>query len=393
MKRNYYKEGLELGRKIRHEKLRQWKREIPKIDEIFERDCLNFKKWFDSYQKLINFGPRQIKYIKEKEKKLIIKYTNYAKGVKGDFKVIIPAKIKIDEDFQYFFGLWCGDKIGGGRVGIGNIQKELIFYTKGYLEKIHQKPILSLMKSSKVKDLPDFGIKFDETRIVKGMPGTHVFCVFAVNGIFKSFFDYLLKNLDTFLDLLPNRNIFFAGLFDAEGNISLEDECFRWACKNKKEVEVYRKYLSNYKLFRRYDGSNLVTYNKKMFIELIFPYIKHKEKINRIKLIHLGEGHLDNRFINILNHINNNKYITNSELAKILNVKKIWSQTRFLEKFKYIKSKGYPKKLFITKRGLKEICFPSDASVVEGPLPSTGKSTRKEFQTTKTPKRFLTSLE
>ena len=187
------------------------------------------------------------------------------------------------------------------------------------------------------------------------MPGDWVVCVYSVNGILKSFFDYLYESLDDFLNILPSRNIFFAGLFDAEGNVFLEDECFRWACKDLKKVNIYKKYLKKYNLFNRYDGANLITNNVESFSKLVFPYIRHKEKINQCQLIFNGEGYLDKRFRNILSMINKNQDKTISEISKIMNRKKLWAQIRFLEKHKYIYSKGYPKHIHMTDKGLSEL--------------------------------------
>jgi len=170
-----------------------------------------------------------------------------------------------------------------------------------------------------------------------------------------SFFDYLYKNLNEVLNLLPNRYIFFAGLFDAEGNILLEDNCFRWSCLDEEKVKIYIKHLKELNLFNRYDGCNLVSYNKEIFTKEILPYLKHSAKINKSNLVCYKTGKLENRFLEILNLIKNNHGITNLELAKVLKRVKRYSQTRFLENLGYIKTMNYPKQLFITQKGLEEI--------------------------------------
>lgn len=251
--------------------------------------------------------------------------------------------------------MWCGDNASGSRLGIINKNEKLIFTAEKYLKKIYQKPKFVLLKSSKLDATPNLPMSIDEIWEVKNMAGTWVILVFCVNGILKSFFDYLLKNLDEFLDMLPRRNIFFAGLFDAEGSVFFEDECFRWSCRNMKEVEIYRKYLNKFNLFGRYDGSNIVTNNKIKFSELILPYLRHEEKINRSRLICFDEGYIDDRFRNILRIIKNNEGITIMKLAKNLKKSKAYSQVGFLKKYKYIRTKDYPKRVYITMRGLKEI--------------------------------------
>jgi hypothetical protein len=83
--------------------------------------------------------------------------------------------------------------------------------------------------------------------------------------------------------------------------------------------------------------------------------LKHKEKVNKARLVCFGKGHLDDRFRRILIIIKNNQGKIISELAKIMNRKKLWAQIRFLEKYKYIICEGYPKKVYISRKGLKEL--------------------------------------
>ena len=52
-------------------------------------------------------------------------------------------------------------------------------------------------------------------------------------------------------------------------------------------------------MFRRYDGSNLVSYNSKKFITNILPYLKHPQKINDTNLIGSKKGKLNKRFLTI----------------------------------------------------------------------------------------------
>lgn len=44
-----------------------------------------------------------------------------------------------------------------------------------------------------------------------------------------------------------------------------------------------------------------------------------------------------------------------SELRRIIDKKKLWVQIKFLEDYKYIKPEGYPKRIFITNKGLTEL--------------------------------------
>ena len=108
-------------------------------------------------------------------------------------------------------------------------------------------------------------------------------------------------------------------------------------------------------LFKRYDGSSLVTYNKNYFIKNIFPYIKHKQKINRINLLFFDKGYLEDRFKKLLICINDSPGKELKEIAHIAKKKKVYAQCKFLCKKGYIKTEGYPMKLYVTKKGLNEI--------------------------------------
>lgn len=348
--------GLNLGRKLRNEQLKMWRSELPEIKDLTKNSSLNLEKWFSTYQKLIDFGARVLESIIIEDNKIIINHRSYVKKEQKHFRLVLPRRIKIDNRFQYFFGLWCGDKVGGGRIGVANKSPELNQITAEYLKNnLYQNPQFVLHKSSRINRLPKLNFSIDKIEEVKDMPGDWVLCVQSVNGILKSFFDYLDQNLDEFLNILPNKNIFFAGLFDAEGNVFLEDKCFRWACMNARKVEIYKKYLKKYGLFHRYDGGNLITNNVKTFSELVLPYLKHKGKINKTQLIWLGKGYLDKKFKNILNVINKNQNKNVSELGRIIGKKKLWPQVKFLEDYKYVKSLGYPKRIFITNKGLTEL--------------------------------------
>lgn len=345
---------MKTGAKKRHKKLRSLRENIPTVEQISYNNHLNIKKWFDCYQRLLEVGPRKINNIKEEGNLLIINHTNFVKGKKKKFKLILPKLLKMDDEFCYFFGLWCGDRAGGGRIGVVNKDEQLNKFTNYYLKRLYQSPKIIILKSSKIKKLPKLNLEFDAIQEVKGMAGTYVPIVFAVNGVLKQFFFYLDKQLDEFLDIIPNKNAFFAGLFDAEGNVSLEDNCFRWSCKDKEKVKIYIKHLKKANLFRRYDGGNLVCYNKKDFSELIFPYLKHPLKINDTKLVCFYRGKLNKRFLNIINVVKENNGSDLKKLAKALKRVKIHAQIKVLERLGYVQSQGYPKRIYITQKGLAE---------------------------------------
>ena len=347
--RNYYLKGLEIGRKFRKKQLEEFRNEIPKVNELIKDNSLNFEKWFDYYQKLINFGCREIKSIERENNKLKITYTNYANGKKKLFSTLFPRKIEIDEDFLYFFGLWVGDKAGGGRLGIMNKNKTINLYTAQYLRKLFQQPEFVLHVHD--NNIPKLSYKIDKIVRINSVRNGYSISVHATNSMLKSFFEYLETDLDSFLSLVSNKNIFFAGLFDAEGNVFLEDKCFRWSSKNERNIEIFTKHLKELNLFKRFDGCNLVTYNKEIFLKKILPYIKHPQKINDTNLILYKTGTLSMRFNRILKFVNDNPGKTAKEIAKALKMVKIYAQLKCLEYLELIKANNYPRKMFTTNKG------------------------------------------
>lgn len=349
----YHKAGLSLGREIRKRQLQNWKKEIPSINQIITKNHINLEIWFDKYLKLINYGYRKFKKIEKKGNKINIEYYNYSNSKKVLFRNSLPKKIKINKEFQYFFGLWCGDRIGKGRFGVVNQNKEIIFFTDYYLKKLYQTPKIVLMVSPKC-EVPEYGIKVNQTLVYSSIK-SYGYYVYSQNNTLFTFFDYLYQNLDYVLSNLPNKNIFFAGLFDAEGNVFLEDKCVRWSCKTKRLIKIYVKYLKELHLYDRYDGYNFVAYNLLNFLKLVYPFIKHKGKVNNINLLFNCNGELSNRFLIILTHIYNNPGEKVKDVAKALKRVKLYAQIRFLEDYNYVHSEGYPKTVYLTIKGLKEL--------------------------------------
>jgi len=345
--------GLIIGRNFRKRQLKNWRKELPSVNKIIGKKRLDLEKWFESYLKLINFGCRKFKKIRKEGNKIIIQYYNYSNSKKRLFHNILPRRIKIDKDFQYFFRLWCGDRVGKGRFGVVNQNEDINLITIKYLKKIYQKPKVVLMINPNIK-IPDLKINIEKIMKYKSLKTYGVY-VYSQNNILFTFFDYLAQNLNTTLSVLPNKNIFFAGLFDAEGNVFLEDRCLRWSCKTKKYLRVYQRHLKDLDLYHRYDGSNFVTYNLQTFLDAVYPFIKHKNKINDIRLLCNLNGKLKNRFLNILKEVYKKPCAKIKELAKGLKRAKLYSQIRFLEDTGYVYIKEYPKKVYLTEKGLKEL--------------------------------------
>jgi DNA-binding Xre family transcriptional regulator len=348
------KQNLESGRTLRHKQLKNWRKDLPIIDELITGNSINIEKWFKAYRKLLETGKRKIEKFEKHDNKIIITYRNFVKSKLKKFTKVLPLKMALDEEFQYFFGLWCGDRAGGGRLGIINKSEALLDFTKHFLEKLYQNPRYELLKS-KNANVPSFEFKIDKITEIANMKGAYAVLVYSVNGTLKSFFDYLEENLDRFLDIIPNKNIFFAGLFDAEGNVLFEDGVFRWACKHPIRTKIYAKHLKSLNLFDRYDGSNLVTKNIPVFKKLVLSYLKQEDKIGKASIICGLSGRLDGRFKSILNVIANHNNVTSRELAKLLKLKKAYAQVNFLAKFGYVRRHGYPKGIEIMEKGLKEV--------------------------------------
>lgn len=157
------------------------------------------------------------------------------------------------------------------------------------------------------------------------------------------------------LILGANNRPFFAGLFDAEGNVSAYNKSLRWACQKDELVKIYTRYLKKLNLFDRYDGGCLVTYNVKEFYEKIFPFMKHDKKINLLEVMHSGSGKLPEEYIAILNYISNNPLMTQREITKALKKNKVYSELKLLTDFDYIQSVGYPYKYKMTNKGNKTL--------------------------------------
>ena len=148
---------------------------------------------------------------------------------------------------------------------------------------------------------------------------------------------------------------FFAGLFDAEGNVSLYNKSFRWACKNEKLIKIYLNFLKKLDMRPHYDGGCLVSYNKDIFYDKIYPYMKHNDKINLTKIMLTGKGILPKRHLRVLSQVYLVPQSTQQELSKALKENKMYSELRLLTQFGYINCKGYPMKFKITNKGLKTL--------------------------------------
>ena len=343
--------NLNLGREKRKEQFKALKKKIPRLNKIINKNYINIEIWFNEYKNLVNSNFRKLKILDKKDY-LILEYNNFTKNGYKDFKVELPKKINLDDELIYFFGLWCGDRSGGKRFGICNQNINVINFTEYFLKKYKQKieKILYITKNTPEPEM-DYDKKFIIDKEIRGW----VLSTHTNNGIFASFFYYLQSHLNEFLTMISNRFPFFAGLFDAEGNVSLYNKSLRWACKKDNLIKIYSNNLKELNLFDGYDGNSILCYNVNEFYKKIFPYMKHNNKINMIKFLYNGEGNLSKDLMDILKIIKINSDITSKEIAKALKKNKVYSELGLLKKFGFISQNNYPYTYKINEKGLKSI--------------------------------------
>lgn len=332
------KNNLLGGREKRKKYFINLKEDIPLFSEVIKTDFLDVSLWFSKYKHLVNSNFRKIQ-INEEINNFLISYSNFTRKGYKKFSVKLPKRIFLTEDFYYFFGLWCGDRTGGKRFGVCNKNQEILKFVAKYLKENYQNIERILIIKEGVSEPI---IKYDKKYVIKDSGNGWVLSVHSNNGILASFFYYLQSNLNEFLDISKNKGAFFAGLFDAEGNVSLYNKSFRWACKNKELIKIYTKHLREIGLYDGYDGNCLITYNLKSFIELIVPYMRHKEKINNSNFLFLGKPPLPKGYNKVLEFIKNNPKKNAKEIAKALNKNKLYSELKLLSDFNFITHEDYP---------------------------------------------------
>lgn len=344
-------EQLSKGREKRKEQFKKMKRDIPPLKHITKGTYLDFKEWFDKYKFLVNSNFRKLN-IKERKEYIVAKYENFTKKGFKHFEVKLPSKILLDDEFIYFLGLWCGDRAGGKRFGVCNQNEKIINFVENFLNKNYQNVEKILyMKKGLIEPKLIYDKKFLIDKDINGW----VLSTHSNNGILASFFHYIQSDLEDFLALNKNNCAFFAGLFDAEGNVSLYNKSFRWACHDKEMIKIYSKFLKRLNLYDGYDGNCMISYNKREFYDKILPYMKHSDKINLTKLMITGKGNLPRKYISVLDKISNSSNLTAKEVAKALKETKVYSELRLLKDFGFITSTNYPNKYKITNKGNKTL--------------------------------------
>lgn len=342
---------MDVGKECRKNNLRELQQNYPHISDVVRGGVLNVELWFSHHERLL----RQMRHDLSVEKinnKILIEFSDCANGEKKQCKRTLPKKIELDEDFLYFFGLWLGDNVGRPRFGIVNKEKTINEETAKILRKYGQDVHSHLYIG---EHMPTPNVDVEKVYKIKNGTNGWAIQVFSSNGIFNTFFEYLENHLDEVLRSVDT-NIVFAGLFDAEGNVFLEDSCVRWSCKDEEQLRIYKKHLTEMKLHDRYDGhGNMVSYNLYGFEKRILPYLRHPQKVNACNLLLNRRGELPMRFIEILNTVEREPGLLQKEVAQRLKRVKVSAQLRFLEKLGTVTLKGYPKRAFPIPHALEKL--------------------------------------
>ncbi len=349
--------NLDAGRLIRKNNLQNLKKNIPSVKNLISSEGIDFEQWFIEHSKLSSSGIREIKEINSEGSFLVVHFLNYSHGLKKNFLATFPRKFIMNVNFQYFLGLWTGDRVGRGRFGVCNKNETINIETAMILQDFGQYPHFDLHIHKDIPTPKFEHIHIEKTYVKKSAKDFRGYAiwVYSQNATLFKFFDFLISDLDTLLSMIPNKAVFFAGLFDAEGNIKMEDGCVRWACMNQSQVEIYKKHLLSLGLFDRYDGSCLISSNLDNFDKLVFPYLRHPDKINNFHLIRARKSILPLRFRNILSEIKKSPGVLKKDLAKALNRVKLSSQVKLLQNLGYVTIETYPHRVYLTKKGEKEL--------------------------------------
>ncbi len=342
--------GLNLGdgRVKRIKKLRNMRSLLPRVKNLIIDGELNFLQWFKVYHHILDSGFRKSTFL-SKESFLYITYNNFAKKESKRFEVQIPEKFILDKRFSYFFGLWCGDSAGGKRFGVVNQDDALLSFTEDFLKEIHQN-VERILYFSELIEEPK--VNFDKKYILKTDKKGWVLSVHSNNGILTSFFNYLYENLEEFLYFL-NLESFFAGLFDAEGNVSLYNRSIRIACKDRERVRIYTKFLEKEGFSIKYDGGCMVIYNLSLFFNKVYPFIIHSKRKKLLYFLYTGKGEIPLAFQEVINHVTKHPSCTQKEIAKALKKAKVFQELKLSCDFGYLYHEGYPFRYFTKHRSQK----------------------------------------
>ena len=308
--------------------------------DLFYLNVLNWLKknnWIEKLSKQQGLI-RDTKINRISKQNIKISYRAYSKRTKKlePYIIGLPRMIELNEDFFYFLGLLHGDGLSGARVGIVNIDRNLIAWTSKFLRKTFKhnrlKSQLSIHNNSKVevKELSEYLNKLSDEFMVyhnTKARGKYVFNIFITNNILRRIINDLIENLENlFLDIsFQQKGAFLAGFFDAEGNVNKLDINLRFSQKKEENVRILQTLLQNEGYHIRYDGCNvLIGYKQKyrddlkLFEKQIFPFLKHSQKKRQTK--ELQEGYLVRKsYKPILKIIKENPRISQKQVATKIN--------------------------------------------------------------------------
>lgn len=219
---------------------------------------------------------------------------------------VLPRFLTLNEDMMYFLGLWTGDGAGGGRVGVVNKNPSLLAKSVDLLRKCFRQPqdliIGNVMSTRRLRGvnrhrqenlLRGIGVSRISYTINKKCYGSLVFSVSIHNNLLRRLLDFLRENLHKVLSSVnaEDRGAFYAGLFDAEGNVNFNlnkrELNFRWATGDPRFAESLMRWLQQDGFYlTHYDGANVKVGCRmetrriefQRFEKLIFPQIVHPEK-------------------------------------------------------------------------------------------------------------------
>jgi hypothetical protein len=313
---------------------------------------------------------------KIEENQLIINFEIYDKGKKNFKRQIdkLPLLLQLNEELFYFLGLKFGDGTSESRVGIINQNLDLLKFCANFLEKFSERRnieglIMSYDKSELQNiqtyktNLQTIGIL--NPKVIKNYKayGKYSYAIYISNNFLSKILEYLVMNMKELWNFLSSelKGSFLAGIFDAEGNVNKWDENIRISQLTLGKVDLIDFLLKQEKCNFRYDGCNFVignlkrtrTKDFKKFKKQVLPYMKNKSKIKEI--IEMFNGNLIKPSFNkIVKIVFQRPGITQKELKEILN-KRCYRELKALVNQNYLTVMDYPRRYFITVKGLEYI--------------------------------------
>jgi len=293
-------------------KANAWKKQPSVLfNDIVTENCgivsIDVLKWLDKIKygerlKRIN-GLARLENISVDKDVVIMKYRVFNKVTNSFVRYIsiLPTNFQFNTKTMYLFGLWAGDNTGGGRVGVCNKNWALLKKSSELLHQCFKQPQQLLIGNVMSAEL-DETAKQRYREQLRPIVGKVTFTVNAKcfkgpvlwisshNALFKRLLDFLKCNLgDVFAEVSDvNRGAFYAGLFDAEGNVNNGKKgiSFRWSAMNQEFVETLMVWLKKDGFHPSYDGANIkIGCRKKtratdfqLFAKLIMPHIIHPQK-------------------------------------------------------------------------------------------------------------------